>query len=408
MNNERLWGRNFISLSLSSFFTFLSYYTLGATLPVYAVAKFQAGKPQVGLILTAFALSALASRPVAGPWMKRFGERRALVTAVTGVFAVTSLYLVVGDFRFLLALRVVHGLSLGIATSAAATMAAHLVPKSRTGEGLGYFGMFQSTAMVLGPFVGLTLIQFLPFSVLFACCALFALFSLVSGVLVQVPAAGPAQAPSAAAGPQAKPAMGLSTLLEPAAIPVALCGFLMAFAYGGISAFASVYGNALGLTKITSYFFAVYALMVVLPRPWFGRLFDRVGANAVIYPGIVLFAAGLFLLSHARTGFSYLGAAGVIGTGWGALSSFQALIVKAAPADRRGYATSTWYFFIDAGIASGSLLLGMVAGRSDYATAYLVSSAVVAFMVPLFFLVHHRPAAIRKAALTAQAAAEGA
>jgi len=391
MTTERLWGRSFISLCVSNFFTFLSYYTLGATLSVYVVTRFAADKTQVGLILTAFAVSALASRPVAGPWMKRFGERRSFLTAMVLLFGVTSLYLVSNDLRFLLALRVLHGLSLGIATSAGATIAAHLVPKERTGEGFGYYGMFQSTAMVLGPFVGLTVIQFLPFSVLFACCAAFTVISLASGLLVQLPSAveRPMQ--------EAKPQAGLRTLLEPAAIPIGLCGFLMAFAYGGISAFASVYGNALGLTSFTSYFFAVYALMVVIPRPWFGRLFDKSGPASVIYPGIALFAIGLFLLSQAQTGLGYLGSAAVIGLGYGALSSFQALAVRSVASERKGYATSTWYFFIDAGIATGSLLLGMVAGRSDYQTAYLVSSLAAAFMVPLFFLVHHRPAMLQSA-----------
>lgn len=401
MTNDRLWGRNFISLCVSNFFTFLSYYTLGATLSVYVVAKFGADRAQVGLILTAFALAALASRTIAAPWMKRIGIKNAFFTAVGLLFLVTSLYVITTDLRLLMALRVVHGLSLGIATSAGATIAALLVPKSRTGEGFGYYGMFQSTAMVLGPFIGLTVIQSLPFTALFIGCAAFALLSLGGALLVQLPAP---EAQSASPEAKATAATGIRSMFEPSVLPVALCAYLMAFAYGGISAFAPVYGQELGLAKITSYFFAVYALMVVLPRPWIGRLFDRVGAHTVIYPGIVLFAVGLFFLSRATTGFGYLGSAAVIGLGYGALASLQALAVRPVPADRKGHATSTFYFAIDGGIASGSLLLGQIAGRTDYHAMFLVAAGVVALMLPLFFLVHHRPAAQRSAASADQTA----
>lgn len=396
MNQNRIWGRNFISISLSIFFMYLTFYTLVPTLPVYAIGQFHATNTQVGLLLTVFALAALVSRPMAGPWMKRFGPRRVFLTAAFFFLAVSSLYLVGSNLSFLLILRAVHGFTFGVATSSAGTIAAYVVPKQRTGEGLGYFGMFMSLAMVIGPFVGLTLIQATTFTVLFLCCVLFSFLSFAGGLLVRLAPLETETKP--AAEPNGQHRKGLQTLLEPTAVPIALSGFLIAFAYGGLSAFASVYGNGLGLAKITNYFFAVYALMVVLPRPLLGRLFDKVGANVVVYPGIVLYVLGQFFLSQAHTGFGYLGSAAVIGLGYGALfPSFQALAVQAAPFDRKGYATSTYLFFHDAGIGSGSLLLGMVAGRSDYGHMYGISTIVTAFTLLVFFLLHHRPTPARQA-----------
>jgi MFS family permease len=396
MDHDRIWGRNFISICLSALFVYLTFYTLVATLPVYAVHTFNANNTQVGLILTVFVIAALVSRPMAGPWMKKFGAKKVFLAAAMLFLVASSLYLASNTLWFLLGLRVVQGFAFGIATSSAGTIAAYVVPKGRTGEGLGYFAMFMSLAMVFGPFIGLTLIQHAPFPVLFLCCAVFSLLSFVCGLLVQVPSLeSPTQSTAESTGKQAT---GLLTLFEPSAIPIALCGFLVAFAYGGISGFVSVYGNGLGLTKITNYFFAVYALMVVLPRPLLGRLFDRVGANAVVYPGIVLYVIGQWFLSQADTGLGYLGSAAVIGLGYGALfPSFQALAVQAAPYHRKGYATSTYLFFYDAGIGVGSLLLGMVAGQGNYGRMYVVSAIVAAFTVLLFFLLHHRPSTVRSA-----------
>lgn len=390
MNKEPIWGRNFISICLSNFFVFATFYTLVTTLPVYVIDKFNANNTEVGLILTFFVVAALISRPLAGPWMQKFGGKKVFLAAAVLFLIASALYLVSNNLWFLMALRMVHGFSFGVATSSAGTIAAYVVPKKRTGEGLGYFGMFMSLAMVIGPFVGLTVIQHTTYTVLFLLCIAFSVLSLVGGLVVQVDTqAAHAQT---AAEPGAKQAKGFRAFLEPAAIPIALCGFLVAFAYGGISAFVSVYGDGMGLTKMTNYFFAVYALMVVLPRPLLGRLFDKVGAKYVIYPGIVVYVLGQFLLSQAFTGFGFLGSAAVIGLGYGALfPSFQALAVQSAPHHRKGFATSTYLFFYDAGIGVGSLLLGMVAGHSNYHNMYLVSSIVVIFTVVLFFLLHHRP-----------------
>ncbi|MGZ4135153.1 MAG: MFS transporter, partial [Tumebacillaceae bacterium] len=188
----------------------------------------------------------------------------------------------------------------------------------------------------------------------------------------------------------------LRKVFEPAAIPIAVCGLLLAFAYGGISGFVSVYGNSMGLMKLTNYFFAVYALMVVLPRPLLGKLFDRKGAHSMIYPGIVLFVIGQFFLSQVNTGGGFLGSAAVIGLGYGALfPSFQALAVQSSPVHRKGFATSTFLFFYDAGVGGGSLLLGIVAAHSDYHNMYMTSTVVVAFTALMYFLLHHRKTAPR-------------
>jgi MFS family permease len=403
MDHDRIWGRNFISISLGALFVYLTFYTLVATLPVYAVNVFHANNTQIGLILTVFVIAALVSRPMAGPWMIRFGAKPVFLAAAMLFLVTSSLYLASKTLWFLLGVRVVQGFAFGIATSSAGTIAAYVVPKGRTGEGLGYFAMFMSLAMVIGPFVGLTLIQHMPFTVLFFSCTVFSLLSFVCGLLVQVPTLQTHA--QSTAEPKSSQATGLRALFEPTAIPVALCGFLIAFAYGGLSAFVSVYGNELGLTKITNYFFAVYAMMVVLPRPLLGRIFDRGGANVVVYAGIVLYAIGQLFLSQAHAGLGYLGSAAVIGLGYGALfPSFQALAVQAAPYHRKGYATSTYLFFYDAGIGIGSLLLGMVAGRSNYGTMYLVSAVVAAFTVLLFLHLHHRPANARSAMLAHEGA----
>jgi MFS family permease len=50
-----------------------------------------------------------------------------------------------------LVIRYLHGTSYAIASTAMGTSASSLIPSIRQGAGLGYFSMFMSIAMVIGP-----------------------------------------------------------------------------------------------------------------------------------------------------------------------------------------------------------------------------------------------------------------
>ena len=54
-----------------------------------------------------------------------------------------------------------------VITTAAGSLAADIVPANRKGAGLGYFAMSTNLAVVIGPFIGLLLIQYSSFNVLF-------------------------------------------------------------------------------------------------------------------------------------------------------------------------------------------------------------------------------------------------
>ncbi|NIV34833.1 MAG: MFS transporter, partial [Anaerolineae bacterium] len=64
---------------------------------------------------------------------------------------------------FLIVNRFLHGIGVGIAATAIATVVAHLIPPSRTGEGIGYFSMSASLATAIGPFIGIFMMQHVEF-----------------------------------------------------------------------------------------------------------------------------------------------------------------------------------------------------------------------------------------------------
>src|SRR5699024_11699672 len=53
--------------------------------------------------------------------------------------------------------------------------------------GMGYFALFMNLAMVIGPFLGLTIIQYTSFNMLFIITSFFSLFAVISGFIPSLP-----------------------------------------------------------------------------------------------------------------------------------------------------------------------------------------------------------------------------
>lgn len=53
--------------------------------------------------------------------------------------------------------RIVHGFSFGMVTVGGNTLVIDIMPSSRRGEGLGYYGLTNNIAMSIGPMFGLFL-----------------------------------------------------------------------------------------------------------------------------------------------------------------------------------------------------------------------------------------------------------
>src|SRR3712207_9478555 len=66
-------------------------------------------------------------------------------------------YLIAGSLALFIMFRIIHGVSFGTVTVAGNTVVIDIMPSSRRGEGLGYYGLANNIAMSIGPMTGLFL-----------------------------------------------------------------------------------------------------------------------------------------------------------------------------------------------------------------------------------------------------------
>ncbi|ANU24441.1 MFS transporter [Planococcus donghaensis] len=369
-----IWTKSFVNISISTFFVFVVFYALLTYMPLYVLNELNGTATEAGLVISVFLLSAIIMRFLSGMILEKFGKKRMLLISVF-LFAVsTVLYLVVESFTGLLWLRLFHGIWFSLLTTVAGAIAADIIPPERRGEGLGYYGIAMNLAVVVGPFIVLTLKQYVSAHIIFVVLAVIILIGFLCAWAVNVEEESFSKQP--------KHKLSINDFLEKKTMPIATVGFLIAFAYASVIAFISVYAESLGLIKTASFFFLVYAMAMLIVRPITGRLFDTVGPKVVIIPSIIIFGVGLIALSITEVSWMLLLSGALIGLGYGTLlPSFQSLAIQAADKNRSGYATGTFFAFYDSGIAIGSVLLGLIAGIAGYANLYLMLGVFVILVV---------------------------
>lgn len=370
----KLWTWNFILIMLANCFVFISFQMLLPSLPVY-VQHLGAKEDIVGLVTGIFTITAVGFRPFAGQALDTRGRRNVYILGLLIIILSIFAYNFAPTVAVILALRLVHGVGWGTATTAAGTIAADFLPKPRLGEGMGYYGLTTVIAMALGPAMGLQLIKIWGFSKLFYSSAFLAVVGTLFALLIryQKITADPGK-------PKEKPALYERKAYKPAVVI-----FFITLTYGSVVTFIALYAAQFQIENI-GIFFTVYALTLLVSRPTFGRLADKKGFNSAMIPGIIFVGITMIILFFANNLPLFLLAAVTYGVGFGAVQpSLQAMAVYDVPPWRRGAANGTFMSGFDLGIGMGSMIWGMVAKYTGYSLMYLLAVIPVIIAFVLYF-----------------------
>lgn len=360
---EPLFSRDYILIIVVNLFTFLGFQMLMPVLPVYA-RSLGGSDASAGLVVGFFTLSALLIRPFAGYALDVYGRKKVLFVGLSIFITCVFSYRFATGLAFLLAIRFTHGFGWGLTSTAASTVASDIIPRTRMGEGMGYYGMASTVSMALAPAMGLFMITKYDYSTLFSLSTvLIALSILIATTLNYKPVSGRPQK---------------MHLYEKGAMRPAMVMFFVTMTYGAIISFIVLYAAEQGIENI-GIFFTVYALSLAVFRPLSGRLTDTKGFDFVVIPGIAMVGLAMLILSMATSIKWFLLAAIVYGAGFGTVQpSLQALAILLSPPERRGIANATFFSGFDLGIGLSSVMWGAISGITGYSLMYVLSTIPVA------------------------------
>ncbi len=365
---ERIFNRAFGLLWGVSLITFSGFQLLTAALPLYAV-RLGADDAVLGLMIGMVAVVALFTRPFVGWWVDR-GNGVAPLTVGAVIYALCALgYWLAPSVAALLALRAAAGLAVAFSVTASQALAANLAPPQRRGEALSLFGLAATFGQGLAPPAGVAIAQAAGYPALFAAC-------IGAGVMGAVLACPLRSLPANPPGHRSGKLINLAVFL-PGSLLVTL-----AVTFGTNVALLAVHASRRDLSN-PGLVFVAQALGVFLAQTLARRLSDRLGRLAVIWPALVLSAAGMWATSLLSGGWLMLGAM-LSGLGLGLGNpALYALAADLVPANERGSAMGTMGVFHEIGIGLGAIgggFLGRAIGLGQmYALAGILPAMGAAF-----------------------------
>ena len=293
-----------------AFVSTLGEFLVVALLPFYA-ERYGATPFEVGALVSAFALAAMASAPLWGRLADRSGRRPALLLGLVVSAAGYLLFGMAQSLELLLLARLVHGVGGGTVPVVFAYIA-DSVTGERRAEGIGWVTAVTSSAAMIGPAVGSLAAQLHPAGA----GAVAAAFSLAAAVFARIwlpesrrrrEESDAEEAPYSILGAVGRVAV------QPLR-PLNLLIWIYAAGQIGMAGMTAIIGLYLGRrfgvdeSNIGLFFFYLGGLSIAFRVLVLGWAVRRYGELSVLRAGAVSFGVGLVAIPFA-TGLWTLGAA---------------------------------------------------------------------------------------------------
>lgn len=369
---EPLWTSSFIKLMVGNLFIFMSFQMLIPTLPPY-IKSIGASGTEIGLVTALFSIGAVLSRPFIG-FMLEYKARGPLVLiGAIMLLLITFLYPLSQVVVIFLAIRLIHGLAWGWSTTVNGTAAVDLVPNSRLGEGMGYFGLSITIGMIIAPSLGIFLFQVTSFDNLIYISGALGVIALV--LLGTIKYNTPNQVLTTKKEDLKFTYLG--SLVEKSGWFPAMLTLLINLGYGTIVTFIVIFGDERGIDQIFL-FYLCNAILASLSRPVAGKWFDQKGPVGLVILTISITIMGMWVLSFAHSNIMIAVAGVLFGIGFGSLiPTLQSWTLSLTPPNRRGVANGMFFSSIDLGIGLSGLIFGVLAQFIDLGTLFRISSGFI-------------------------------
>ena len=374
---DKLVTSSYCFILAANFLLYFGFWLLIPVLPFYLSEVFSAGNSTIGIILSCYTVAALCIRPFSGYFLDSFARKPLYLMAYFIFMTMFAGYIIAGSLTLFIMFRIIQGVSFGMVTVGGNTVVIDIMPSSRRGEGLGYYGLSNNIAMAVGPMSGLFLHDAgMSFTTIFCCSLGSCMAGFVCASLVKTPYKPPVR----------REPISLDRFILLKGIPAGISLLLLSIPYGMTTNYVAMYAKQIGINATTGFFFTFMAIGMAISRIFSGKIVDRGKITQVISAGLYLVVFSFFLLSacvyliswnNKGSTIVFLSAALLLGVGFGIMfPAYNTLFVNLAPNSQRGTATSTYLTSWDVGIGIGMLTGGYIAEVSTFDKAYLFGACL--------------------------------
>ncbi|MGE7903531.1 MFS transporter [Peribacillus sp. NPDC094092] len=351
MKNQRIFNKSFLFLFISNLLAFIGFEMLLPILPAYMLSM-NASSIQVGLVTTLFTIGAVLIRPFVGYYLIDNQRKSLAICASAALMIITMLYPFLNIIWLLLLLRLFHGAAWGVSTTANSTIVVDLIPKTRLGEGIGYFSISTTVGAIIAPSIGILIYDSFSFDILIWSSVVLSLLAVIALQFVYSPTTVKLEK---------EPFRLLDMIFEKDVWFQALLTVITTLGFGAIITFVVLFGKQKELDHIFL-FFLINATVATLLRPFTGKWYDQKGPWSIIIMSAVLGFLSLFILSYATNDLQLIIAAVLFGAGYGTvMPCLLTWTVQNVREEKRGAANATFFSSFDVGVGISAFVLGILA-----------------------------------------------
>ncbi len=388
--NERLFSPVFILIIVCTLFCFLFGQGANAGTSVYLECKGQSTS-LAGIGALTMSLSAAVSRVITGPLSDMRGRKIAVVAGCAIMIAGALGPLFSNTGAFFIIWRILQGLGFAASTTALATAAADVLPLSRLGEGIGYYGLGQAISMSCGPAIAIALVYSDSPENFYIGLLVFAIAAIICTIFIRYekkPESLPEtsefrmrwQRDEIVYLRETKPTENKTSkitirglidgIFEPPALHGTIPMMFISTSFGFGIFYMGVYGTYLQVGN-PGLFYTISAVTMIIVRLTSGKFMDKlrpiVIMGSAVISGLVCYSMLLGCNFIENNSALYYVAGAFYGVSLGvSLPINQTIAVKLSSPERWGAANGLYLFGNDIGIGFSSLIWGMAAPVLGY------------------------------------------
>ena len=325
---EKLFTKSYIAIMTANFMQMFGFWSTMPLLPFYLEERYACSEGKIGLVLSCYVVAALLFRPFSGYLLDTFRRKPLYLIAYFCFTSIFAGYIACATLTMFIILRLAHGVAFGAQSVGGNTLVVDIMPSSRRGEGLGYYGLTNNIAMSVGPMAGLFMHKNLSYESIFAMSMLVCLVGFFSATLIKPKKKNntnvsestvanrenlPENNDSSLAnesesiemlqkadvkGAQKKsPLIKLDRFILLRGLPAGLSLLLLSIPYGATTNFVAMYERQMGLGVEPGLYFTFLAVGMGISRLFSGKMVDRGFVTRTICYGLYLAIAAFALLS---------------------------------------------------------------------------------------------------------------
>jgi MFS family permease len=357
--------------------TLASFLAVGAVLPVlprYVHGPIGAGDLAVGVVVGAFAVSAVVTRPWAGRLADERGRRSVVAVGAVLMAAGGALLFVRAGVPGLVVSRLVLGVGEALVFTAGSAWVVDMAPSDRRAQSIGLFGLSVWGGLSAGPVLGELLDAIGGYDLVWAFAALTPMVGAAIAWRQPAPVAPVAPVAPGPVGEVGGAARGRRPLVAREAVSLGIPLALANAGYSAMAGFVVLHLEARGSSH-GALVFTAFAVAMVATRLVLGRLPDRWGPRRSATAAGIAEGVGLAIIAVAGSWPVAVVGALVMGAGFALLyPALAAALVDRVDDARRGAALGSLTAFFDAGFGLGGPLAGAIAALGGYELAFWVAA----------------------------------